>query len=89
MTGSEKQSSGSAVRLDCFGASAPRNDGSNHRATNIAKPTRTCVAPNWIAIAKSALMPIDGSDARRLADVAYSRSVRLLERPSGSRKGTK
>src|SRR5947199_285156 len=24
----------------------------------IAEPTRTCVAPNWIAMAKSALMPI-------------------------------
>src|SRR3984893_17268501 len=31
----------------------------NYRAPKIAEPTRTCVAPNWMAIAKSALMPID------------------------------
>src|ERR1700709_1392304 len=30
-----------------------------YRCPKIAAPTRTCVAPNWIAIAKSALMPID------------------------------
>ena len=33
--------------------------GSTLRCPKIAEPTRTCVAPNWIAIAKSALMPID------------------------------
>ncbi len=29
------------------------------RCPKIAEPTRTWVAPNWIAVAKSALMPID------------------------------
>src|SRR5882724_7983465 len=30
-----------------------------YRCPKIAEPTRMCVAPNWIAVAKSALMPID------------------------------
>src|SRR4030088_3559172 len=29
------------------------------RCPKIAEPTRTWVAPNWIAVTKSALMPID------------------------------
>src|SRR6202158_6133134 len=39
---------------------APRNDERiDQRCPKIADPTRTCVAPIWIAMAKSALMPID------------------------------
>src|SRR3954463_12992400 len=41
---------------------APQDDGgvgADYRCPKIADPTRTWVAPNWIAVAKSALMPID------------------------------
>jgi hypothetical protein len=31
----------------------------NYRCPKIADPTRTCVAPNLTAMAKSALMPIE------------------------------
>src|ERR1700686_2826444 len=58
MTGSAKQSSSSKKGLDYFVAYAPRNDEAS-RAPKIAEPTRTCVAPSWIATEKSALMPID------------------------------
>ena len=40
-------------------SSLPRSTRSSPRCPKIAEPTRTWVAPNWIAIAKSALMPID------------------------------
>src|ERR1700680_3146795 len=58
MTGSAKQSSSSKKGLDYFVAYAPRNDQAS-RAPKTAEPTRTCVAPSWIATEKSALMPID------------------------------
>src|SRR5471030_1835114 len=49
--------------MDCFVACAPRNDEGvavvAYRCPKIAEPTRTWVAPNWIAVAKSALMPMD------------------------------
>src|SRR5947208_14992185 len=42
------------VRDELFAHSYPQP-----RCPKIAEPTRTWVAPNWIAVAKSALMPID------------------------------
>ena len=36
-----------------------RRDDSNHLCPKIALPTRTWVAPSMIAVAKSALMPIE------------------------------
>src|SRR5438270_4960887 len=42
------------VRDELFAHSYPQP-----RCPKIAEPTRTWVAPNWIAVAKSALMPIE------------------------------